>query len=71
MVSYAMFDESNRLIGAILFFEDWNGEGSDYDYNDFAIMLTLAPTPQAAMLGLLGLGGVGLAGGGRRRRSIA
>ncbi|PHQ82593.1 MAG: hypothetical protein COB69_01580 [Phycisphaera sp.] len=70
MVSYAMFDESNRLIGAILFFEDWGGSGSDYDYNDFAVMLTLAPTPQAAMLGLLGLGGVGLLGG-RRRRSIA
>jgi hypothetical protein len=70
MVSYAMFDESNKLIGAILFFEDWHGEGSDYDYNDFAVMLTLAPTPQAAMLGVLGLGGVGLMGG-RRRRSIA
>ncbi len=70
MVSYAMYDESNRLIGAVLFFEDWHGEGSDYDYNDFAVLLTLAPTPQAAMLGMLGLGGVGLMGS-RRRRSIA
>jgi len=70
MVSYAMYDASNKLIGAVLFFEDWNGAASDYDYNDFAVLLTLAPTPQAALLGVLGLGGVGLAGG-RRRRSIA
>lgn len=70
MVSYAMYDETNKLIGAILFFEDWHGVGSDYDYNDFAVMLTLAPTPQAALLGALGLGGAGLMAG-RRRRSIA
>lgn len=70
MVSYAMYDASNKLIGAVLFFEDWRGLGSDYDYNDFAVLLTLAPTPQAAMLGVLGLGGVGLATG-RRRRTIA
>lgn len=70
MVSYAMYDASNKLIGAVLFFEDWNGASSDYDYNDYAVLLTLAPTPQAALLGVLGLGGVGLAGG-RRRRSIA
>lgn len=70
MVSYAMYDETNRLIGAILFFEDWHGAGSDYDYNDFAVMLTLAPTPQAALLGALGLGGAGLMAG-RRRRSLA
>ncbi|GAB5496854.1 MAG: hypothetical protein Phyf2KO_19340 [Phycisphaerales bacterium] len=70
MVSYAMYDATNRLIGAILFFEDWHGSGSDYDYNDFAVMLTLAPTPQAALLGALGLGGAGLMTG-RRRRSLA
>lgn len=70
MVSYAMYDASNKLIGAVLFFEDWNGASSDYDYNDYAVLLTLAPTPQAALLGLLGLGGVGLATG-RRRSTIA
>lgn len=70
MVSYAMYDASNKLIGAILFFEDWNGASSDYDYNDFAVLLTLAPTPQAALLGALGLGGIGLTAG-RRRRTLA
>ena len=70
MVSYAMYDASNKLVGAILFFEDWHGPLSDYDYNDFAVLLTLAPTPQAALLGVLGLGGVGLATG-RRRSQIA
>ena len=68
MVTYAMYDDSNKLIGAVLFFEDWSGDNSDYDYNDYAVMLTLAPTPQAALLGLLGLGGVAA---GRRRRTIA
>ncbi|HED54012.1 MAG TPA: DUF4114 domain-containing protein [Phycisphaerales bacterium] len=68
MVTYAMYDDSNTLIGAVLFFEDWAGGNSDYDYNDYAVMLTLAPTPQAALLGLLGLGGVAA---GRRRRTIA
>lgn len=68
MISYAMYDASNKLIGAVLFFEDWNGSGSDYDYNDYAVLLTLAPTPQAALLGVLGLGGVGLATGRRRNR---
>lgn len=70
MVSYAMYDAANKLIGAVLFFEDWSGANSDYDYNDYAVLLTLAPTPQAALLGALGLGGVGLAAG-RRRRTIA
>lgn len=70
MVSYAMYDASNKLIGAVLFFEDWKGSGSDYDYNDFAVLLTLAPTPQAALLGVLGLGGVGVMTG-RRRRTLA
>ncbi|MCA9273523.1 MAG: hypothetical protein KDA31_10785 [Phycisphaerales bacterium] len=70
MVSYAMYDASNKLIGAVLFFEDWHGSASDYDYNDFAVLLTLAPAPQAALLGVLGLGGVGLATG-RRRSQIA
>ena len=51
--------------------DDYNGDyNGDYDYNDFAVLLTLAPTPQAALLGILGLGGVGLATG-RRRSQIA
>lgn len=70
MVSYAMYDETNAMIGAILFFEDWHGPGSDYDYNDFAVLLTLAPTPQAALLGALGLGGAGLITGRRRRTQL-
>ncbi|MEM9661941.1 MAG: hypothetical protein AAF937_06490 [Planctomycetota bacterium] len=67
MVSYAIYNDQNEFIAAVLFFEDFGGEGSDWDYNDFSVMLTLAPTPQAAMLGLAGLGGIGL-GAGRRRR---
>lgn len=67
MISYAIYDAQNNFIAAVLFFEDWAGSGSDWDYNDFSVMLTLAPTPQAAMLGLAGLGGIGLAAGRRRR----
>lgn len=67
MVSYAIYNDQNEFIAAVLFFEDWGGDGSDWDYNDFSVMLTLAPTPQAALLGLAGLGGVGLAAGRRRR----
>ncbi len=67
MVSYAVYDSQDNFIAAVLFFEDWGGDGSDWDYNDFSVMLTLAPTPQAAMLGLAGLGGIGLAAGRRRR----
>jgi hypothetical protein len=67
MVSYAIYNDQNEFVAAVLFFEDWAGDGSDWDYNDFSVMLTLAPTPQAAMLGLAGLGGIGLAAGRRRR----
>lgn len=67
MVSYAIYDENNEFIAAVLFFEDWGSDASDWDYNDFSVMLTLAPTPQAAMLGLAGLGGIGLVAGRRRR----
>ena len=67
MVTYALYDAQQNLIGAVLFFEDWGGAGSDYDFNDLGILLTLAPTPNAALLGLAGLGGIGLANGRRRR----
>ncbi|MEO1716767.1 MAG: hypothetical protein AAFR76_06605 [Planctomycetota bacterium] len=67
MVSYAIYNDQNEFIAAVLFFEDFGGNGSDWDYNDFSVLLTLAPTPQAAMLGLAGLGGIGLAAGRRRR----
>ncbi|MEO0476284.1 MAG: hypothetical protein AAF085_10015 [Planctomycetota bacterium] len=67
MVSYSIYNDQNQFIAAVLFFEDFGGDGSDWDYNDFSVMLTLAPTPQAAMLGLAGLGGIGIAAGRRRR----
>jgi hypothetical protein len=67
MVTYAIYDETDSLIAAVLFFEDWAGAGSDWDYNDFSVVLTLAPTPQAALLGLAGFGGLGLAAARRRR----
>lgn len=67
MVTYGIYDDADQLIAAVLFFEDWGGAGSDWDYNDSAVLLTLAPTPQAALLGLAGLGGIGLAAGRRRR----
>lgn len=67
MVTYAVYDSNSELVAAVLFFEDWAGGSSDYDYNDFSVLLTLAPTPQAAFLGLAGLGGVGLAASRRRR----
>ncbi|MGP1271842.1 MAG: hypothetical protein ACTS22_00765 [Phycisphaerales bacterium] len=68
MVTYVLYNNTNnKVIGAVLFFEDWMGQNGDYDYNDLGIILTLAPTPNAALLGLAGLGGVGLATGRRRR----
>ncbi len=67
MVTYAIYDLNDELVAAVLFFEDWAGANSDYDYNDFSVMLTLAPTPQAAFLGLAGLGGIGMAASRRRR----
>lgn len=67
MVTYAVYDANNQFVAAVLFFEDWAGSGSDYDYNDLTVMLTLAPAPQAALLGLAGIGGIGLAASRRRR----
>lgn len=68
MVSYKLLREGN-LFGYALFFEDIK-YCSDKDYNDVAVILTLVPTPQAAMMGLTGLGGLGLLAGRRRRESM-
>jgi len=68
MVSYKLLRDGN-LFGYALFFEDIK-YCSDKDYNDVAVILTLVPTPQAAMMGLTGLGGLGLLAGRRRRESM-
>lgn len=68
MTSYALL-RNGAIFGYALFFEDLKN-CPDSDYNDVAVILTLVPTPQAAMLGLTGLGGIGLMAGRRRRESI-
>ncbi|MFI4873572.1 MAG: hypothetical protein ACIARQ_17310 [Phycisphaerales bacterium JB061] len=68
MVSYKLLRDGN-LFGYALFFEDLK-YCPDKDYNDVAVILTLVPTPQAAMMGLTGLGGLGLLAGRRRRESM-
>ncbi len=68
MVSYKLLRDGN-LFGYALFFEDIK-YCPDKDYNDVAVILTLVPTPQAAMMGLTGLGGLGLLAGRRRRESL-
>lgn len=66
LVSYTLFNELGKTIGSLLLFED-RLLSHNRDYNDVAVLLTLAPSPQAAGLGLLGLGGLGLMSGRRRR----
>lgn len=68
MTSYALL-RNDAIFGYALFFEDLKN-CSDSDYNDVAVILTLVPTPQAAMLGLTGLGGIGLLAGRRRRETL-
>lgn len=68
MVSYQLLKGGN-LFGYALFFEDLK-RYSDEDFNDVAVILTLVPTPQAAMMGLTGLGGLGLLAGRRRREAV-
>jgi len=70
MVSYSLFNALGESIGSMLFFED-RLLTHNKDYNDIAVLLTLAPTPQAATLGLLGLGGMGILAGRRRRDTVA
>lgn len=67
MVSYSLVNSLGESIGSVLFFED-HLLSDNKDFNDVAVMLTLTPTPQAASLGALGL--MGIAVGGRRRRSV-
>lgn len=68
MVAYQLLKNGN-FFGYALFFEDLKN-CPDSDYNDVAVLLTLVPTPQAAMMGLTGLGGLGLLAGRRRRESM-
>lgn len=66
VVTYRLLNAAGEAFGFALFFED----GADGDFNDVGILLTqpvLAPTPQAASIGLLGLGSLGLLAGRRRR----
>ncbi len=70
MVSYSLFDARGKSIGSMLFFED-RLLTHNKDYNDVAVLLTLVPTPQAATLGLLGLGSMGVLAGRRRREAAA
>ena len=70
MVSYSLFNTLGQSIGSMLFFED-HRRSNNKDYNDIAVLLTLVPTPQAATLGLLGLGGMGVLAGRRRRNCVA
>lgn len=69
MTSYELLRDG-KLFGYALFFEDLKRYHSDKDYNDVAVLLTLVPTPQAAMMGLTGLGGLGLLAGRRRRETL-
>lgn len=66
MVSYTMYNAGGSKIGSFLFFEDTK-HNSDKDFNDIAVLLCLVPAPQAASMGLLGLGGLGVLAGRRRR----
>lgn len=66
MVSYALYNNGGNIFGYALFFED-KKHNSDKDFNDVAVLLTLVPTPQAAAMGLLGLGSLGVMAGRRRR----
>lgn len=68
MVTYAIYN-NQHLTGFALFFEDLPYWCSDLDYNDTAVLLSIVPTPHAAGLALVGLGGVGFATGRRRRDS--
>lgn len=68
MVAYTLKRDGN-VFGYMLFFEDLK-YCPDKDYNDVAVLLTLVPTPQAAMMGLTGLGGLGLLAGRRRRETV-
>ena len=65
MVTYTLFEGGSKL-GYAIFFEDIGGHCSDRDFNDVAVMLSIVPAPHAALLGLAGMGGLGLATGRRR-----
>jgi len=69
MVSYSLYNNAGKFIGSMLLFDD-KISAPEKDYADVAVLLTLAPTPQAASLGLLGLGGLGVLAGRRRRSAI-
>lgn len=66
MISYSLYNNAGNFIGSVLFFDD-KISAPEKDYADVAVLLTLVPTPQAAAMGLLGLGSLGVMAGCRRR----
>ncbi|MEL7483930.1 MAG: DUF4114 domain-containing protein [Planctomycetota bacterium] len=66
MVTYQLLD-GDRAIGYALFFEDWGGHFSDNDFNDLAVIVSIVPTPTAAVLGFAGLGLLGARSNRRNR----
>lgn len=66
MITYRLL-EGSRDVGYVLFFEDWGGHFSDGDFNDLAVIVSLVPTPQAALLCAGALGILSLGAHSRRR----
>jgi len=68
MVTYKITGLPNTIAVWLLFWEDrdFDDPRSDFDYNDLVVEIRAIPTPMAAGLGFLGLGGLA----GMRRRPM-